>query len=94
MIQREIKYDSLETFLSDLRGVSINRIAFCEICENRSVQIEPNVLKVVYKDQVELIAYRDSIIYKCELRDVPRDTLHDTLVGLGYDVSRRNRNIT
>jgi hypothetical protein len=93
-MQREIKYDTLETFLSDLSDVSINRIAFCETCENRSEQIEPHVLKVVYLDKVELIAYRDSVIYKCEMRNVARDSLYDKLVCLGYDVSRRNRNIT
>jgi hypothetical protein len=93
-MQREIKYDSLETFLSDLRDLSINRIAFCETCENRSEQIEPHVLKVVYLDRVELIAYRDSVIYKCEMRNFARESLYDKLVCLGFDVSRRSRNIT
>ncbi len=93
-MQREVRYDALEAFLLDLKELSVNRVAFCEINEKRSEQVGPHVLQVVHVDKVELIAYRDSVIYKCEMRDVDREALYERLVRLGFSVARRSRNIT
>jgi hypothetical protein len=93
-MQREIRYDSLDTFLCELKDISVKRIAFCETNEKRSEQVRPHILQVVDMEKVELIAYRDSVIYKCVLRDVDRELLYERLISLGFDVSRRNRNIT
>jgi hypothetical protein len=45
-------------------------------------------------DRVELIAYKNSVIYKCAQKDIDRDALYDRLTAEGFDVTRRNRNIT
>jgi hypothetical protein len=93
-MQREIRYDSLEAFLFDLKDLWVNRIAFCETSEKRAAQVEPQLLQVVHVDKVELVAYRDSVIYKCVMRDVDREALYERLVRLGFNVARRSRNIT
>jgi hypothetical protein len=93
-MQREIRYDSLEAFLSDLKELSVDRIAFCETSEKRAEQVEPQLLSVVHVDKVELVAYRDSVIYKCVMRDIDREALYERLVSLGFNLVRRSRNIT
>jgi hypothetical protein len=93
-MQREVIYDTLESFLDGLREHSIGRIAFSETSEKRAEQVQPGVLQVSHVDRVELIAYRDSVIYKCPLNNVDRDALYERLTSDGFDVTRRSRNIT
>jgi hypothetical protein len=93
-MQREILYDSVDTFINGLRGCGITKIAFSETFEKRAEQVEPGRLEVVSVNRVELLAYRDSAIHKCVLKDQDRDALYDRLTGEGFEVTRRNRNIT
>jgi hypothetical protein len=94
VMQREIRYDSLETFISGLKNHSIHRIAFCETSEKRARQVEPHCLSVVHLDRVELLAYRDSILHKFVFSGADRDALFHKLVSAGFEVTRRSRNIT
>ena len=93
-MQREIVYDTLESYLEGLRDRSINKISFSETNEKRAEQVEPGKLQVMHVDRVELIAYKDAVIYKCALKDVDREELYDRLTADGFDVTRRSRNIT
>lgn len=93
-MQREIVYDTVESFVAALKEQSITRLSFSETCEKRAEQVGPGRLEVIHVDRVELIGYRDSIIYKCPLKDVDREALYERLVADGFDVTRRSRNIT
>ncbi len=93
-MQREIVYDTLESFLETLRGHSIQKISFSETSEKRAEQVEPGKLQVVHIDRVDLIGYRDAVLYKCLLKNVDRDSLYDRLTAEGFEVTRRSRNIT
>ncbi|MBN2159220.1 MAG: hypothetical protein JW807_07480 [Spirochaetes bacterium] len=93
-MQREIIYDTLETFLGALRENSISKIAFGETSEKRALEVEPGKLQIVHVERVDLLGYRDSAIYKCVLKDVDRDALADRLTAEGFEVTRRSRNIT
>ncbi len=94
IMQREIVYDTVESFLEGLKGQGIRKLSFSETSEKRAVQVEPGKLQVVHVDRVELIGYKESVIYKCVLRDVDREELFDRLTVAGFDVTRRSRNIT
>jgi hypothetical protein len=93
-MQREIVYDTLESFLEGLKGQNIRKLAFSETSEKRAEQVEPGKLQVVHVDRVELIGYKESAIYKCVLKDVDHEGLFDQLTAAGFDVTRRSRNIT
>lgn len=93
-MQREILYDSLDAFVTGVRGCGITKIAFSETGEKRAEEVEPGKLQVVDVNRVELLAYRDSTIHKCVITGADRDALFDRLVAGGFDVTRRSRNIT
>ena len=93
-MQREILYDSVNAFTAAVRGCGITKIAFGETGEKRAEQVEPGKLQVVSVNRVELLAYRGSTIHKCVIKDADRDALYDRLTGEGFEVTRRNRNIT
>jgi len=93
-MQREIIYDTLESFLESLRNHSIRKISFSETSEKRAEQVEPGKLQVVHVERVDLIGYKDSVLYKCQLSNVDLDSLFDQLSAEGFDVTRRSRNIT
>jgi hypothetical protein len=93
-MQREIVYDTLEAFLEGLKEQSIRKISFSEISEKRAEQVEPGKLQVIHVDRVELIGYKNSVIYKCALKNIDREELYSRLTAGGLDVTRRSRNIT
>ena len=93
-MQREVMYDTLEAFLNGLKDHAIQKISFSETSEKRAEQVQPGTLHVVHVDKVELIAYKDSVIYKCTQKNIDRDALYDRLTAEGFDVTRRSRNIT
>ncbi len=93
-MQREITVDSIEQFVSLLSENDISKIAFAETNEKRSVQVDPDHVRVVHVVKVDLLAYRDSVLYKCVVEDADLETINEYLVSKGFDVSRKNRNIT
>jgi len=93
-MQKEIIIDRLEDFIGILREQGIARIVLAETNERRPVQVENNVLSVVPVRRAEIIAYRESVIYKCSLEDADFEALASRLAGEGFDVNRTSRNIT
>jgi hypothetical protein len=93
-MQREILYDSPDAFITGVRGSGITKIAFSETGEKRAEQVEPGKLQVIDVNRVELLAYRDSTIHKCVIKDTDRNALYERLAADGFEVTRRSRNIT
>lgn len=93
-MQREVVYDTLDSFLDALKGFAIRKISFSEVSEKRAEQVEPGKLQIRHVSRVELIGYKNSVIYKCILSNVDHEALYDRLTAGGFDVTRRSRNIT
>ncbi|MBN1533185.1 MAG: hypothetical protein JXA20_11020 [Spirochaetes bacterium] len=93
-MQREVKFDRVEGFIGEMKRIGVDKIAFCETSERRAVQESPEVLSVMPVVMLELLAYRDAVLYKCVLRDIDLDATYDLLVARGFEVTRSTRNIT
>ena len=93
-MQREIIIDLLEGYIAGLKTAGIGEIVFCVIDEKRPEQTGPDSLEVLHIRRLELLAYRDSTIYKCRLNDPDFDAVHSYLEGMGFEVKKESRNIT
>lgn len=93
-MEREIKMDGIDRFMAEMKRLGIEKIAFCETDERRAVQEEPGKLSVLPVVRLELLAYRDAMLYKCVSDNVNLDEIYDLLVSRGFDVTRSTRNIT
>ena len=93
-MQREILFDKLSQFLEELKKLGVNKIAFTEINEKRALEVAPDTLQVGDLVKLELLAYRDSTIYKCTMINADFEEIHDQLLREGFETVRRNRNIT
>lgn len=90
----EIVIEKLNDFTEQLKRLNITKIAFTEINEKRAEQVESNLLQVVDIIKLELLAYKDSTIYKCPLKDIDFEEINHMLESAGFEVTRRSRNIT
>jgi hypothetical protein len=93
-MRREVIFDTAEEFIDQMKRIGVEKIAFCETNERRAVQESPEVLSVMPVVMLELLAYRDAVLYKCVLRDVDLEAMYGLLVDRGFDVNRSTRNIT
>ncbi|HDP81200.1 MAG TPA: hypothetical protein ENN21_10210, partial [Spirochaetes bacterium] len=75
-MQREITFDHLDQFMSELERLGIKKIAFTEVDEKRAIETEPGTLQVMDLALLELLAYRDSIIYKYSEKNADFDHVH------------------
>ena len=87
-------YDNIDDYINVLNRLGINKVAFSEIDEKRAEQVDENVLSVVRLRKLEVLAYHDSIIYKCVINDADLDGVHEFLIAEGFETKRINRNIT
>jgi hypothetical protein len=93
-MQREISFDKLEHFIAGMKERGIGKLAFAEVREKRAMQVEESLLQVVDVMKTDILAYRDSTIYKCRIEGTDPDALFDTLSKQGFEIVRRSRNIT
>lgn len=93
-MQKEIKFDNKHEFMTTLRENEISRLAFSEINERRAEQTKEDMLEVIVKREVDVLAYYDSIIYKYRESGEGLDALHDELVSEGFQITKISRNIT
>jgi hypothetical protein len=93
-MQKEIRFDRVHEFINELQSQGITRVAFSEINEKRPRQIEENILRVEDIVRVDILAYKNSTIFKCVLEGVNLDALRREFESQGFEVTRRNRNIT
>lgn len=93
-MQREIKFDRVEDLIAELNARGITKVAFSLVNEKRPRQVSENMLQVGSTVKLEILAYRDSTIFKCTLEQVDIDLVLDKFTALGFEITRRSRNIT
>jgi hypothetical protein len=94
-MQREIIFDKMEEFISELNSRGVKKIAFTTVSEKRAKRTAPGQIGVIHVKKLELLAYKDSIIFKHLMTDEPDfKEIHDFLENLGFEIKKINRNIT
>jgi hypothetical protein len=86
-------FDSPEEFTAFLKNEEIDKLSFSEVCERRAVQTS-DLLEVIVVKKVDLLAYKNSTIYKCAIATDDLDGLYENLVSRGFEVNRKSRNIS
>ena len=92
-MEQEKRIDVLDDYIKELKKQNIDKIAFCETNEKRALQ-QGKQVDVVHILKLEILGYKDSVIYKCILKDADLDSTFDILKGQGFEITRKNRNIT
>lgn len=90
----ECTFSSADEFIIKLKELGITKIAFSEINERRAEQTSENQVEVIVFRKVDLLSYRDSVIYKYSEKTDALDELYERLVNEGFNVKRINKNIT
>ena len=93
-MQREIKFDRVSDLIVELLSQEITRVAFSVANERRPRQINEKELTLNQTVILEILAYKNPTIYKCVLVDIDVDKIRDVFESQGFEVTRRNRNIT
>jgi hypothetical protein len=93
-MQKEISFDTIREFIDNLKSMGITKIAFTEIDEKRAFEITPGQLAISRYSLLELLAYRDSTIYKFISKEPDFTSIHNLLLSEGFEIKRRSRNIT
>ncbi len=87
-------FTSEEEFILKLKELGIQKIAFSEINERRAMQTTGDQIEVLVFRKVDLLSYRDSIIYKYTAVAEDLNPIYERLVNEGFEVKRINKNIT
>jgi len=88
------EFSTLDEFISEMKKLDINKIAFSEVNERRAEQTKEDLLEVVVIKEVTLKSYKDSVIYKYFEKNDDLDSIYNRLVSEGFEVKRINKNIT
>ena len=95
----ETIYTDLDECIRALKEMGITRIALAEIRERRPQFVESKepdtmgVLDVIVVKRAEVLAYRESHIYKCVVDNVEPEEVYNRLTAEGFEVKRRSRNM-
>ena len=90
----EKKFNSLGDFIQAMKQLNITKVAFSEVNERRPEQTREDLLEVVVVRKVDIISYKDSIIYKFSDKGDHIESLYQLLINEGFEVKRFNKNIT
>lgn len=93
-MSKEERFNTLDEFISTLKRLKINKVAFSEVKERRAEQTREDLLEVVVVREVDILSYKDSVIYKFSDKGEHLESLYEILVNQGFDVKRINKNIT
>lgn len=93
MSQEQI-FTSVDDFIKKVKELGLTKIAFSEVNERRVEQTTDSQIDVVVFRKVDLLTYKDSVIYKYTEKSDDLNPLYERLVGEGFDVKRINKNIT
>ena len=93
-MSKEEIFTSVDEFTQKLKELGINKIAFSEVNERRAEQTTNDQIEVLVFRKVDLLSYRDSVIYKYSERSEDLNPLYERLVSEGFEVKRINKNIT
>lgn len=92
-MSEEKNYTDAETFVREMKSLGIEKIALAKTSERRAEQTGPDTLEVVAVKKAVLLAYKNTVLYRCELKDPDLDSLTASLKK-DFDLTVRNRNIT
>ena len=87
-------FTSVDDFIEKAKDLGITKIAFSEVNERRVEQTTDTQIDVVVFRKVDLLTYKNSVIYKYSERSDDLNPLYERLVSEGFDVKRINKNIT
>ena len=87
-------FTSVDEFIKKIKELGITKIAFSEVNERRVEQTNDSQIDVVVFRKVDLLTYKDSVIYKYSERSDDLNPLYERLVGEVFEVKRINKNIT
>lgn len=93
-MSREEVFNTLEDLMNELKKIEVNKVAFSEVKERRAEQTREDLLEVVVVRQVDVLSYKDSVIYKFSDKGEHIDSLYEMLVENGFEVKRISKNIT
>ena len=87
-------FSTLDQFMSALKKLNLNKVAFSEVKERRVEQTQVDLIEVVVVREVDVLSYKDSVIYKFSDKGEHLETIYDALVNNGFEVKRISKNIT
>lgn len=90
----EERFNSLDDFIQAMKKLNITKIAFSEVNERRPEQTQDDLLEVIVVRQVDIMSYKDSVIYKFSDKGDHIESLYGILIEEGFEVKRFNKNIT
>lgn len=93
-MQREMKFDRPEDLIAELEARGIVKVAFSVVKEKRPRQVDDAMLQLEDTVILDILAYRDSTIFKCVLERIDIDRMQELFTSRGFEVTRRSRNIT
>ena len=93
-MSREEIFNTLDDLMNELKKLSITKVAFSEVKERRAEQTREDLLEVVVVREVDVLSYKDSVIYKFSDKGEHIETLYEKLVENGFDIKRISKNIT
>lgn len=93
-MSREEIFDTLEEFMEALTNLNISKVAFSEVKERRAEQTKVDLLEVVVVRKVDVLSYKDAVIYKFHDQGERIETHFNALIDRGFEVKRISKNIT
>jgi len=90
----EEKFSTIEDFMDALKKLNLVKVAFSEVKERRVEQTREDLIEVVVVREVDILSYKDSVIYKFSDKGDHLESHYQLLVENGFDVKRINKNIT
>jgi len=90
---KEIVFENLAHFIETLKREQLHKLIFAQTDEKRSMNINQNEVQVLHVKKAEIIAYKDSTIYKFIAHDATYDSAETELAQAGFTVHKRDRNI-
>jgi hypothetical protein len=92
-MSKEIVFENIALFIETLKKEQLQRLIFAETNEKRSIQISRDEVQVLHVKKAEILAYKRSTIYKCIVHDESCDNAEKELLGAGFEINKRDRNI-
>ena len=86
-------FSNIDSFRAELKRLAITKVVFAETRERRAEQTSDEKMEIVSYIRLEVIAYKDAVIYKYAVKDVDLDAMY-ALLNEDFEVKRVNRNIT
>lgn len=90
----EIKFNTIEEFMSELKKLNISKVAFSEVKERRAEQTKDDMLEVVVVRKVDILSYKKPVVYKFSYAGEDVEAYYTILAENGFDIKRINKNIT